>query len=89
MAGAKATESNLGGNDSILRSNTEQITQPKNLSDSGGTTNKSQGDNMGGSMLGNLLGGLPGLGGSGSKPGSNPRLNWREYFEGEELEKAY
>ena len=63
----------------LIRSNTEQI-QYKNLSDSG-TTTKSQ-------DTGDVLKSINVFGHQQTQA-FKPKMDWREYFQGDELDKAY
>lgn len=63
----------------LLRSNTEQLNVRPNLSDSGTTPSQDTGG-------GNILGGMFN---KGAKGGAAAGLDWREYFQGDELDKAY
>jgi hypothetical protein len=65
--------------DPLMRSNTEKL-DGKNLSDSGQMSNTNSKD------TGNIMGSLSQFGG---KKNLNLKADWREYFEGEELDKAY
>ena len=84
MNGTAAQTTNVNNfessnDDPLMRSNTEKL-NGKNLSDSGQMSNTNSKD------TGNIMGSLSQFGG---KKNVNLKADWREYFQDEELDKAY